>query len=1277
MTNTGGTVTLLFTDLVGSTELLSEIGDDAAQELRRSHFRLLRDAVAAGAGHEVKSLGDGLMVVFTSAVDAVGCAVAMQHAIHQQHPSSGQLQVRVGVHVGEPIREEDDYFGMPVVVARRLCDQAQGGQILVSELVRSLVGTRGGFAFRDVGPRRLKGLAQPVPAWEVLWQAVAEPLPLPPVLAVGERSTFVGRTQDLGRLRHYWARARGGERQLAFIAGEAGIGKTRLTTELARAAHAQGATVLYGRCYEEALMSYQPFSEALRHYVTACRVHELRAQPAARVGELVRLVPELGQRLPNLPAPLRGDPEGERYRLFEAVSSFLIDASHDHPVVLILDDLHWADRETLFLLKHVARATVQSPLLIVGTYRETEVARAHPLAEALADLRREYPFERITLAGLDESDTGALIRAIAGHDTPPAFTRAVYGQTEGNPFFIEEVLRHLIETGVVYQQEGRWRTDRHVDELGIPEGVREVIGRRLSRLSQRCYELLTIAAVVGREFDVQVLERVAVAMEPVPTPDQLLAVLEEAVAARIVDEVPHGFGRYVFSHTLIREKLYTELTTNRRIQLHRRIGAALESLYEANVEPHLGELAYHFFAAAQGNGDIDKAVDYGVRAAERATALLAYEDALSYYQRALHALALKAPQDEMRHCEVVLALAEAWGRAGDREKAKETFLQAAQLAKPLQRSELLARAALGFGPWLWAGFVDVVQIGLLEEAVAALGTAESALRARVLGRLAVALYWSDAPQRRDTLSEEAVAIARGIGDPATLAYVLLCRHLATWGPDNVDERLAIAGEAVRLAEQSGDAEMAMQGHEWRLVDLLELGQIEEVDAEIEALAALAEQLRQPRHTWFVANCRAMRALLAGRFDEAEQLAQQAMGIGQPLQDETVGQAFGVQLFMVQRERGQLEGLEAGFQGLVAQYPAVPAWRCGLAYLYSQLGRHAEAQRELDDLAAHDFADLPKDYLWLMATASLLAPVCNVLGDTRRAAQLYERLRPYAGRCVALYSTIVSGCASRYLVLLATTLGRWEDGARHFAEAMEIDSRMGARSWVAHDQHEYAALLLARGRPEDREPALALLDRAIETAQELGMAVLHEEAAALKRSAQRALPIAPHDQRDLRLLAYELGRAFADRLRLDELIPYVADRCRELLNAESAAVLLIDPARNEFYFPSVAEDDPQIAARLLDVRFPADRGIAGATLQAGKPLRVDDAPADPRFYDGVDRITGRATRNIVAAPLKAGQRTKGVLEVVNRRGGAPFTDDDLVLLDVLAGSVAIAIERARP
>jgi len=567
-TATGGTVTLLFTDLVGSTEVLGRLGDDAYEGLRRTHFRLLRDAVAARGGHEVKTLGDGLMAVFPSALDAIACAIAMQQAVHRHNSQEAieqQLHVRVGLEAGEPIRHEDDYFGTPVVVAKRLCDGADGGQIRASQLVRLLIGSRGGYAFRELGTLDLRGLADPVVAFEVSWEpsaagsegadaALGPPSLLPPSLLAGaERTAFVGRERELVELRRAWERARTGERELVLLSGDAGIGKTRLAIEFARGVHNEGAVVLIGRADEEPLVACQPFVEALREYAAGGAVGARRARAEAIADDLAQLSAE----------PAEATAERLSARAFDRASALLGETAQQGPLLLVLDDLQWADRPGLQLVKRLLRPAGRSagePLLIIGTYHETDLGDAHPLAELIAGLRRDHAFRRIALTGLSEYDVGALIGAWADGALPQAFARAVHQQTEGNPFFIEELLRHLAESGIPLTGDMAAATEAL---LSVPEGVKEVIRRRLLRVSEECNSVLTIASVIGRHFGLDALERASALPQ-----HRLLELLDEAVTARAITEVPQAVGQYSFAHALIHETLYDELTTTRRVRLH-------------------------------------------------------------------------------------------------------------------------------------------------------------------------------------------------------------------------------------------------------------------------------------------------------------------------------------------------------------------------------------------------------------------------------------------------------------------------------------------------------------------------------------------------------------------------------------------------------------------------------------------------------------------------------------------------------------------------------------
>ncbi len=389
------------------------------------------------------------------------------------------------------------------------------------------------------------------------------------------------------------------------LAGEPGIGKTRLATEAARAAHAEGGTVLFGGCDEDVGLPYRPFVEALRHYVAHAPDAVLAAHVRAHHGELVRLVPELAQRVSDLPAPQVAEAETERFLLFEAVTGLLAAASQESPIVLVLDDLHWAGAPELLLLKHLVRSAEPMRLLVIGTYRDTDLSRTHPLTAVLADLRRESGVERVALHGLDDAAVETLVAAVARHDLDDALValaHAIRRETEGNPFFIGEVIRHLSESGALFQEGGRWTYRGAITALGIPEGVREVIGRRLGRLSEATTRILGLAAVIGRQFDLALLAKIAETSE-----DAVLDALDEATAAALVAEVRGGDEQFAFRHALIRTTLYEELSAPRRARLHQRVGEALEELVRTTPGARIEELAYHWLAATRaadvGEGD--------------------------------------------------------------------------------------------------------------------------------------------------------------------------------------------------------------------------------------------------------------------------------------------------------------------------------------------------------------------------------------------------------------------------------------------------------------------------------------------------------------------------------------------------------------------------------------------------------------------------------------------------------------------------------------------------
>ncbi len=1110
-----GVLTFLFTDIEESATLWDAHRAARAGALAR-HDELVEHHVVAGGGTLVKSKGEGdaTLSVFRRASDAVAAALELQDALGREHwPEGMTLRARMALHTGEADERDGDYYGPVLNRAARLRSLARGGQVLVSqataELVRDHLPSRTSLV--GLGRRQLRGLQrdESVYSLEVATtrrqgaRADLLVLELPPGLAAPEGSTFVGRDAELARLAHLWEQARAGNRRAVLVAGEPGIGKTHLVGEAARRAHADGGVVLYGRCDEEMLVPYQPFVEALRAYVVQCPVVRLRDQLQGLGGELGRVMPQLLGRLRDLPPPVEGEPDTERYRLFEAVTTLVAGIAVAQPVMLALDDLQWADKPTLLLFRYLLRSASGGALLVVGAYRDVELDAEDPLSELLADLRREHLTERLTVPSLGEPDVGELLSAVSGSDVPADLTRELYRATEGNPFFLEELLRHLSETGALMERGGQWATTLSLEELGIPEGVREVVARRLLRLSADATHVLSLASVAGTEFS---LEVVAGASDL--DADRVLEVVEEAGRARLVDEVPDTPGRFAFSHVLVRETLYQGLATARRSRLHCRIGESLERLRSARPEPDLAELARHFSEAARaGEATAERAFDYCRRAGDHAMTLLAYEEAAGHYEHALEALERVSAPDDSGRGEVLLGLGDAYWRAGERDRSRDSIMRAVDLARARTDPELLGAAVLllGTGQSSREGFdismtTTPANIALLEEALGALTEHDSALRARLLGRLAVQTYWSEPRTRREELSREAVAMAERTGDDGALLGTLVSRRYALWDPDGTEERLATADQILQLAEQYGRADRALEARLFRIIDLMELSDVSAAVSEIATFRATAARERQPYLLWYAAALEVMQLLLNGRFDDAEPLAQHALVLGERAQDPAALTAYGAQMMQVWIEQGRIEELERAYEVIHDFAGDAVTGQAGLVWIAMELGRIDEARNGFERLAVGDFYALPRDTAWLAAMTGLVI-TCAALEDAKRAAVLYRLLAPYEGRNVMVWAFACLGPVDRSLGVLAATMGRHEAAASHFEDALRMSEALGARCLSAHTQADLAQTVLARGGSGDRARALALLEPALATAHDHGMKPLVDQAERTVRAAR--------------------------------------------------------------------------------------------------------------------------------------------------------------------------------
>ncbi len=1008
---------------------------------------------------------------------------------------------------------------------------------------------------------------------------------------------LVGRARELQELLESLADARRGRGGVHLVLGDPGVGKTRLAAALAAQAESDGATVIWTRGWGRAAPAYWPWVEVVRSLCQDIGGDVLRRELGAGAAELARLAPELAERLQvPLPAPERSDEESSdlaRFSLFDALVALLRSRSAERPVVVLIDDLQAVDEGSLLALDFVSRMLRDAAVLLVATMHERTPRRTPGAQAAVANIVRAG--RRLVLGGLTREDVGELIELTSGSAPPLRLAYAVHAKTEGNPFFAREILALLLAEG---------RLDDPPDELPLPDGVRETIRRRLEPLGDEALQTLALAAIIGRNFVLPALERASTQDR-----DTVLASLDAAADLGLVVAVAGTLGQYRFGHGLIAETLVAGMRGAERMNAHRAVGEALEQVYRGAIDAHLPELAHHFHSAAP-RGDLVKAVVYAERAAQGALDNLAYEQAAELFSRALEALELLGV-DVPRRATLLLGLGTAESRAG-RPSARATFESAVAAARSIGAHEVLVRAVLGIAPFaLTPGFVDDAHVALLGEALDAVGPEDSTLRVRLLGSLAVALYWSDTAPRRAQLAGEALEMAQRLGDDLTLAFALSCAQLATTGPDTTEQSREWLERLFALSHRAGETVMTLAARSRHVDVLLELDELAAADIAIEALERLAFESRDRRAAAFVPLHRARRAALEGRFDDAHALVGEVAAISGELAGSTIPITVAsavVVMTWLQHGSGAIgEQVRAYADGA----PAMPCWRAGLAAALASSGRSEEARLEFDRLAAGDFAALPRDNLWLTAMA-LLAETTAALKDATGAAAVHAQLAPFAGRNVVLPTAAFLGPVEMWLGILARVEGRHADALAHLQAARRASIRNGARTSLARIAVEEASVLIAQGGRAAGERAATLLAQAASSCEDMGLTVLLHRVAVLQGrlgeapvvAAVEPEPPAPAggdrvttlrrvgdvwmiddngtrlhlaDGRGIRLLAVLLGRP-GERIHCLELVAEVDGAAREPdTRAERARVNVTRAVRSAI--KRIAQYDPGLSAEL--------------------------------------------------------------------------------------------------
>jgi tetratricopeptide (TPR) repeat protein len=871
---------------------------------------------------------------------------------------------------------------------------------------------------------------------------------------------------------------------VATLSGEAGIGKTTLARQLSTLAEQRGIPAVWGvGASAEAARPYWHWIQLVRAIAARREGPEIFKALGAVGAWLYAIVPDLEL---GLPRPGAVGAEEGRFHLYDALLRLLEIAAERSGLVVVLDDLHFADEASLLALSYISRAVADKRILIVCTHRDLELEESRRDAAPFSELVR--PTLGIVLKGLPAADVGRMIESRRELPPPDALVQRIHQLTGGNPLFVSELLS-LIEA------------EQDLDDsavaagaMPLPAGVRDAITARLAMLSAKGREMLSVAAVIGQQFRAGTLAAAA------GTPAvELLELLDEAVRLRLVRPTTQYADGYGFHHGLIQATLYDAIPRGRRLALHDAVARALEQDPAVVAGEGLAEIAHHYLEAAPAH-DPQRAIDYARRAGDRAMETFAYDQAVGMYRGALGVTGLT----ESQRGELLQALGEAQMRVGDTDAARQTLLRAADAARVRDDPVAFAHAALACTIWGLTNGTDEQLVGLAQEAVARLEHVDHpGLMARVEGFLAAAIYWSDEVERRERLAEDALRLARDEEQRRrdresgqTLGYVLGRYLLARWGPQSAIRDVEVSDEVVDLAQRLGDSELELLIRNWRISVLMELGRFAAVDQEIARVEQMAGELRQPRAMVFLPLHYALRAGTMGRFDEAEGLNSHSAEIGRELRGSTSDLAGSAQLLMLRLLQGRLPELEQPMRTLAASRPEMVGYACALAAMLSQAGRPAEAQAELERLTASGLDGFPKDCTHLLMLA-LIGDVAAELGDAARAREIYEWLTPYSGRWVVSAGASALWPVDRSLGRLATVAGSLDVALNHIASARAQSERAGAMPAATLTMLDEARVLLARGRAEDHDHIRRLARQILEQAQQIGMGGVVDAAVALE------------------------------------------------------------------------------------------------------------------------------------------------------------------------------------
>ncbi|HTO70915.1 MAG TPA: AAA family ATPase [Myxococcota bacterium] len=951
-----------------------------------------------------------------------------------------------------------------VVSAREIRDELWPGTTVtpaslsraVSHARRAIGDTNRGALIRSVSRRGYRFCGELVDA-----EAARA---LPEVQPERDRaSVFVGREDELARLGRAWAETAAGRGGVALVTGAAGIGKTRLLERFASDAAARGARVLTGRSRAgDGVPPFWLWTQVLR---------QLRDEDTGdQTAELGELLPELAS-----------DSDRSRFRVLDATSRALVRASRARPLLVLLEDLQWADPPSLRLLEHLSFELGGEPILVVASVRNEFRERGHPLDRTLGVLRQQERTAELALVAFSRREVAALLGRVLGRPAPTDLSSEVFARTEGVPLFLREAIRLLAERGVLDEPERLPRAG-----IALPGRALDLIGRALDTLSEPARALVAAAAVLGRDFALDAAAEVAdVSLEAA------LDSLDDAARAGVAEASPDDTGAWRFTHALFREAAYAAISAGERVRLHLRAARWLEHVHATSPEAAMAELAHHHHRAL-ALGDPARALEWALRAAEQAARLGAWEQAAQHYEQAVAAVGHARPVDPERRLSVLLALGEACRLSGERTRRREVLVQALDLARSLGLVDELARAAIAFSDLQDWGIRDAQARGAVTEALAALGDAPSVARARLLTRLAYFDVLHDAYVESRPIARQAVALAREAGDPEALQDALYVLHFAIGGPDHVDERARLGDETVRVGAASPAADRALISLVDLASDRMMLGDRAAANALRARADAIGGEHPTPAMRWHKGVYDTGLALLEGRFEHVRPLSEQALLVGRRAEHPYARSVHGGQRALLAQERGDFAGVLSVWEPVLGAVEGPLHWLAAkVARARLAVGRVEEARAQFESLAKDDFADVPRNLRWT-ATLVELAFLCAELDDVARAKPLHDLLAPFEHQHAVMPIVVFYGGPARFaLARLCETLGRRDDALALCDEARTSAVELGARP----TQARVALRLGLLSAPRDRRRAKAALAESAKLAGELGMAAVAAEARA--------------------------------------------------------------------------------------------------------------------------------------------------------------------------------------